>query len=36
VQLVTVEPGVQLEVLNWGGTGRPLIFLGALGGCQNR
>jgi non-heme chloroperoxidase len=31
VQLVTVEPGVQLEVLNWGGTGRPLIFLGALG-----
>jgi pimeloyl-ACP methyl ester carboxylesterase len=31
VQLVTVEPGVQLEVLDWGGTGRPLIFLGALG-----
>ena len=31
VQLVTVEPSVQLEVLDWGGTGRPLIFLGALG-----
>ena len=31
VKLVTVEPGVQLEVLDWGGTGRPLIFLGALG-----
>ena len=23
VKLVTVEPGVQLEVLDWGGTGRP-------------
>jgi non-heme chloroperoxidase len=31
VKLVTVEPDVQLEVLDWGGTGRPLIFLGALG-----
>jgi pimeloyl-ACP methyl ester carboxylesterase len=31
VQLVTVEPGVKLEVLDWGGTGRPLVFLGALG-----
>ena len=31
VKLVTVEQGVQLEVLDWGGTGRPLIFLGALG-----
>jgi len=30
-QLVTVEPGVKLEVLDWGGTGRPLVFLGALG-----
>jgi pimeloyl-ACP methyl ester carboxylesterase len=31
VQFVTVEPGVKLEVLDWGGTGRPLVFLGALG-----
>ena len=31
VQMVAVEPGVQLEVLDWGGSGRPLIFLaGAL------
>jgi non-heme chloroperoxidase len=31
VQLVTVEPGVKLEVLDWGGTGRPLVFLAGLG-----
>jgi pimeloyl-ACP methyl ester carboxylesterase len=31
VQFVTVEPGVKLEVLDWGGTGRPLVFLAALG-----
>ena len=31
VQFVTVEPGVKLEVLNWGGTGRPLVFLAGLG-----
>jgi pimeloyl-ACP methyl ester carboxylesterase len=31
VQTVTVEPGVQLEVLDWGGTGRPLVFLSGLG-----
>lgn len=24
---VTVEPGVQLEVLDWGGTGRPVVLL---------
>ena len=30
-QLVTVEPGVKLEVLDWGGTGRPLVFLASLG-----
>jgi non-heme chloroperoxidase len=28
---VTVENGVNLEVLDWGGTGRPLIFLAGLG-----
>ncbi|MFC5865272.1 alpha/beta fold hydrolase [Acidicapsa dinghuensis] len=31
VQFVTVEPGVKLEVLDWGGTGSPLIFLAGLG-----
>ncbi|MDE2184049.1 MAG: alpha/beta hydrolase [Alphaproteobacteria bacterium] len=31
VQLVTVEKGVKLEVLDWGGKGRPLIFLAGLG-----
>jgi non-heme chloroperoxidase len=31
VQMVTVEPDVKLEVLDWGGTGRPLILLAGLG-----
>lgn len=31
LQMVTVEPGVQLEVLDWGGSGRPLIFLAGHG-----
>lgn len=31
VQFVTVEEGVQLEVLDWGGSGRPLIFLAGNG-----
>lgn len=31
VQFVTVEEGVKLEVLDWGGTGRPLVFLAGLG-----
>jgi non-heme chloroperoxidase len=31
VQFVEVEPGVKLEVLDWGGTGRPLILLAGLG-----
>ncbi len=26
-RLITVEPGVQLEVLDWGGTGPPLVLL---------
>src|SRR6266496_511308 len=26
VSFVTVEPGVQLEVLDWGGTGKTLVF----------
>jgi pimeloyl-ACP methyl ester carboxylesterase len=28
---VTVDKGVRLEVLDWGGTGTPLVFLAALG-----
>lgn len=31
VQFVEVEPGVKLEVLDWGGSGRPLVFLAGLG-----
>ena len=31
VQFVTVEKDVRLEVLDWGGTGRPLIFLAGMG-----
>jgi pimeloyl-ACP methyl ester carboxylesterase len=31
VQFITVEPGVKLEVLDWGGTGQPLVFLASLG-----
>jgi non-heme chloroperoxidase len=32
VQMVPVADGVQLEVLDWGGSGRPLVFLAGLGG----
>jgi len=31
VQFVTVDRDVRLEVLDWGGTGRPLVFLAGLG-----
>jgi len=31
VQFVTVDEGVQVEVLDWGGTGRPLVLLAGLG-----
>jgi pimeloyl-ACP methyl ester carboxylesterase len=30
-RLVQVEPGVDVEVLDWGGTGRPLVLLAQLG-----
>ena len=30
-QMISVDKDVQLEVLDWGGTGRPLIFLSGLG-----
>ena len=31
VQFVTVDQDIKLEVLDWGGTGRPLVFLAGLG-----
>jgi non-heme chloroperoxidase len=31
VRFVTVGPGVKLEVLDWGGTGKPLVFLAGAG-----
>jgi non-heme chloroperoxidase len=36
VQMVTVEPGVQLEVVDWGGSGSPLIFLAGAGDTAHR
>jgi non-heme chloroperoxidase len=36
VQMVTVEPGVRLEVLDWGGSGRPLIFLAGAADTAHR
>src|ERR1017187_4460649 len=30
VQFVTVEDGVRLEVLDWGGTGRPVVLLAGI------
>lgn len=31
VQFVTVQEGVQLEVLDWGGSGRPIVLLAGSG-----
>jgi len=31
MRLVTVQPGVQLEVLDWGGRGRPIVLLAGSG-----
>ena len=36
VRMVAVEQGVQLEVLDWGGSGRPLIFLAGAGDTAHR
>jgi non-heme chloroperoxidase len=33
--LLAVEPGVKLQVLDWGGTGKPLVFLAGLGGTAH-
>lgn len=35
VRFVTVDKNVRLEVLDWGGSGRPLIFLSGLGGTAH-
>jgi len=31
MRMITVEPNVQLEVLDWGGRGRPLVMLAGSG-----
>jgi hypothetical protein len=31
VRMIPVEPDIKLEVLDWGGTGRPLVLLAGLG-----
>jgi non-heme chloroperoxidase len=36
IQMVAVKPGVRLEVLDWGGSGRPLIFLAGSGDTAHR
>src|SRR3984957_15783510 len=36
VQFVTVDKDVKLEVLDWGGSGRPLIFLAGAGDTAHR
>ena len=36
IQMVLVEPGVHLEVVDWGGAGRPLIFLAGNGDTAHR
>jgi hypothetical protein len=36
IESVTVELGVQLEVLDWGGSGKPLIFLAGAGDTAHR
>jgi pimeloyl-ACP methyl ester carboxylesterase len=35
IQFVTVDKGVKLEVVDWGGKGRPLVFLAGLGGTAH-
>lgn len=36
VRLITVDDNVKLEVLDWGGTGRPLVLLAGLGDTAHR
>jgi pimeloyl-ACP methyl ester carboxylesterase len=35
VRLIAVAPGVSLEVIDWGGSGPPLVFLAGLGGTAH-
>jgi non-heme chloroperoxidase len=35
IRFVTVQPGVKIEALDWGGTGRPLIFIAGAGGTAH-
>jgi pimeloyl-ACP methyl ester carboxylesterase len=35
IQFITVEPGVNLEVLDWGGSGPPVVFMSGLGGTAH-
>jgi non-heme chloroperoxidase len=35
VQFITVDDNVKLEVLDWGGSGRPLVLLAGLGGTAH-
>lgn len=35
VQFVTVDTDIALEVLDWGGTGRPVVLLAGLGGTAH-
>jgi pimeloyl-ACP methyl ester carboxylesterase len=35
VRFVTVDPDVRLEVLDWGGTGRPIVLIPGLGGSAH-
>jgi hypothetical protein len=34
VHFIEVEPGVELEVLDWGGTGRPVVLIEGLGSTR--
>ena len=36
IRFVTVQPGVKLETLDWGGTGRPLILIAGAGGTVHQ
>jgi pimeloyl-ACP methyl ester carboxylesterase len=35
IRFVTVQPGVKIETLDWGGDGRPLILIAGLGGTAH-
>jgi non-heme chloroperoxidase len=35
IRFVTVQPGVKIETLDWGGTGRPLILIAGAGGSAH-